>query len=93
MASTQRFQVELSEEMAARVRERVASGRFASEAEVIREGLRVLDDREATFEQWLRNEVIPASEALEADPGRALTIEEVRASLAEERKRRRDVRS
>ena len=45
MRSTQQFSVTLPNEMAAEVRAKVASGEYASESEVIREGLRALRER------------------------------------------------
>jgi len=35
------------------------------------------------LERWLREEVVPACVALEADPSRALTVAQVRAHLAQ----------
>jgi Arc/MetJ-type ribon-helix-helix transcriptional regulator len=68
--------------MAAKVRARVASGRYATEREVVLEALRALDDHEMTVEEWLSIEVIPVLDAMEADPSRGRSIEEVRASMA-----------
>ena len=82
MRSTQQFSVTLPNEMAAQVRARVASGEYASESEVIRDGLRALQARDRAVESWLRNEALPAYDAYKADPGRGLSIEEMRAGLA-----------
>lgn len=82
MRTTQQFSITLPNEMAAQVRARVASGEYASESEVIRDGLRALSDRERALEKWLRTEAVPALDALEADPSRGRTIEQVRAALA-----------
>ena len=45
MRSTQQFCITLPNEMADALRERVQSGEYASESEVIREGLRALGTR------------------------------------------------
>ncbi|NRO99275.1 type II toxin-antitoxin system ParD family antitoxin [Paraburkholderia sp. NMBU_R16] len=79
--------ITLPKEMAELVRSKVASGEYASESEVICEGLRLLAARDRALESWLRNEVAPAAAALEADPDRALTPEQIREHLARKRAR------
>ena len=78
MRSTQQFSVTLPNEMAALVRARVASGEYASESEVIREGLRALNARERAFEDWLGHRALPAYDCYRADPSRGIALEEVR---------------
>jgi Arc/MetJ-type ribon-helix-helix transcriptional regulator len=46
--------------MAEAVRARVASGEYATESEVIRDGLRVLLARDRDVEDWLRKDVAAA---------------------------------
>jgi len=81
MRSTQQFSVTLPNEMAALVREKVASGEYASESEVIREGLRALHARERALDDWLRQQALPAYDAYRADPSRGLDLDDVRASI------------
>lgn len=88
MRSTQQFSITLPNEMADAVKAKVAGGEYATESEVIREGLRALLARDQAIEKWLRTEVAAAYDELKADPSRALTIEQVRASLASARRRR-----
>jgi putative addiction module CopG family antidote len=83
MRSTQQFSVTLPNEMAAEVRAKVASGEYASESEVIRDGLRALHARDKAVDQWLRNEVVPAYKALKADPSRGTALKNVRVALTE----------
>lgn len=85
MRTTQQFSITLPNEMAELIRTKVASGEYASESEVIRDGLRTLAARDRAIEAWLRDEVVPAAEALRADSARALTPEQVRAHLAKKR--------
>ena len=59
----------------------VASGTFASASEVVRAGLRALQERDAAVERWLREEVVPVARAMEADPGRAIPAEQVFSEL------------
>lgn len=57
--------------------EQVASGSYASASEVVRAGLRALQQRDAAVERWLREEVAPVYDAMQADPARARSVEEV----------------
>ena len=49
----------LSSEQAAYIDAKVSSGAYATGSEVIRAGLRALQERDAAFERWLREEVVP----------------------------------
>jgi putative addiction module CopG family antidote len=82
MRSTQQLSITLPHEMAEMVRTRVESGEYASESEVIRDGLRALQRHDRALEAWLREDVAAAYDAMKADPSRAITVEKVRASLA-----------
>ena len=81
MRTTKQMSVTLPHEMADMVRAKVASGEYASESEVIREGLRALGARDRAVDAWLRNQVAPAYDRLLADPATALSADEVRARL------------
>jgi antitoxin ParD1/3/4 len=59
----------------------VKSGGYASGSEVVRAGLRALQERDAAMEQWLREEVLPVCEELDADPSRVLSAQEVFENL------------
>ncbi|KND58562.1 KluA regulatory protein [Candidatus Burkholderia verschuerenii] len=85
MRTTQQMSITLPNEMADLVRAKVASGEYASESEVIRDGLRSLAARDRAVESWLMHQVLPAADALEADPRRGLSVEEVRAQLRRRR--------
>jgi putative addiction module CopG family antidote len=82
MRSTQQFSITLPHEMAEMVRTRVDSGEYASESEVIRDGLRALEMHDRALETWLREDVAAAYDAMKADPSRARSAAQVRASLA-----------
>lgn len=82
MRSTQQFSITLPNEMAKLVREKVAAGEYATESEVIRDGLRSLFARDRALEQWLRTEVAAAYDEAKADPSSLVTSEDVRARLA-----------
>lgn len=72
--------------MAEAVKSKFATGEYATESEVIRDGLRALLARDRAVESWLLERVGPAYDALKTDPSRAVKIEDVRASLAAEHK-------
>jgi putative addiction module CopG family antidote len=81
MRTTKQFSITLPHEMAQIVRAKVESGEYASESEVIRDGLRALQLHERALETFLREQVAPAYDAIKADPSRAVSAETVRASL------------
>jgi putative addiction module CopG family antidote len=87
MRTTQQFSITLPNEMADIVKTKVAAGEYATESEVIRDGLRALMARDRAMENWLQQSVAPAYDALKADPSRALSIDQVRAALAAEHKK------
>ena len=76
MAATARRTISLPAEHAAYVDAQVASGEYASASEVVRAGLRALQERDAAIERWLREEVAPTYDAMKADPTRAIPLEE-----------------
>jgi antitoxin ParD1/3/4 len=82
MRTTQQFSITLPHKIAEMVRAKVESGEYASESEVIRDGLRALEMHERALNTWLREEVAPAYDAMKADPSRAVSAKTVRASLA-----------
>lgn len=82
MRTTQQLSITLPTEMAGLVKAKVASGDYATESEVIRDGLRVLMARDRAMEHWLQTQVGPAHDALKADPTRAVPLVQVRKRLA-----------
>lgn len=77
MRTTQSLSITLPIEMAEMVKAKVASGEYATESEVIRDGLRTLLARDAAIEKWLIEEVVPAYDEMKAHPERAVTLDEV----------------
>lgn len=59
----------------------VASGTYATASEVVRAGLRALQERDAVVERWLREEVAPVYDAMRADPSSGLSPDEVKTAL------------
>jgi antitoxin ParD1/3/4 len=86
MRTTQQFSITLPDEIADALKEKVASGEYANESEVVRDGLRLLLSRQCGVDQWLLEQVAPAYDAIEADSSRSVSVESVRARLAKEHK-------
>ena len=82
MRTTRQLSITLPNEMADTLAERVRSGQYASESEVIRDGLRTLFARDAAVEAWLQDKVATAYDALVADPSRGITGEDLRERLS-----------
>jgi len=67
----------LPTEQAAYIDAKVESGAYASSSEVIRAGLRALQERDAAVERWLREEVAPVYDAMKSNPERRISAESV----------------
>ncbi len=87
MRTTQQMSITLPNDMADIVKAKVRAGEYASESEVIRDGLRALMARDRAMESWLHNQVGAAYDGLKADPASALSADQVRARLMAERTR------
>lgn len=81
MRTTQSLSITLPLEMAQMVKAKVASGEYATESEVIRDGLRVLATRDAVVEKWLRDEVVPTYDAVMADGAKTIPADQVFADI------------
>lgn len=81
MRSTKPLSVTLPHDMAAMVKKKVESGEYATESEVIRDGLRALQARDAAVERWLRDEVAKSYDAHIADPKASVPAEEIMTRL------------
>ncbi|HXP95307.1 MAG TPA: type II toxin-antitoxin system ParD family antitoxin [Telmatospirillum sp.] len=77
MAAAEKRTFSLPSEQAAYIDRLVATGTYATSSEVIRAGLRALQERDAAVERWLREEVVPVAAAMQADPDRAIPVETV----------------
>lgn len=80
-------------EQAAYIDSKVESGAYASSSEVIRAGLRALQERDAAVERWLRDEVVPVYDAMKENPERKISaksiLSEARMRYGAKRKVRR----
>ena len=87
MSNVQKRTFSLAEEQAEFIDAKVATGQYASASEVVRDGLRALKDQDDAIERWLREKVVPAYDAMVAEPSRGIPIDaafaEIRARLTE----------
>ncbi len=77
MPSPDKRTISLPAEQASYIDALVASGTYATASEVVRAGLRALQERDSAVERWLRDEVVPVAAAMQADLGRAIPAEQV----------------
>jgi len=87
MAATEKRTFSLPAEQAAFIDHLVKSGTYATSSEVIRAGLRALQERDAAVERWLREEVVPTYDRWKADP-----IGISREEMAERARKRHEAR-
>ena len=59
----------------------VAAGAYASASEVVRAGIRALQERDGAVERWLREEVAAAYDAMKVDPSRGIPADDVFAAI------------
>ena len=85
MRSTRQLSITLPHDMAQLVRAKVQNGEYATESEVVRDGLRTLLARDRAIEEWLRDKVAPAYDAFRVDSSRGLSAKQVRTKLAAEK--------
>ena len=81
MPATDKRTFSLPAEQARYIDALVASGAYATASEVVRAGLRALQERDAAVERWLREEVVPVAAAMQADPHRGIPADQVFAEI------------
>jgi len=86
MAATEKRTFSLPAEQSAFIDQLVQSGAYATSSEVIRAGLRALQERDAAVERWLNKDVAPTYDRMKADPARAISP----AEMADRARKRRE---
>jgi len=77
MAASEKRTFSLPAEQSKFIDDLVAAGNYATSSEVVRAGLRALQERDAAVERWLREEVVPVATAMMGDPDRAIPTQQV----------------
>jgi antitoxin ParD1/3/4 len=81
MRKTKSLSITLPRRMAQMVKNKVKSGAYATESEVIREGLCPLHSQEAALEEWLQTEGVARYDAYHGGKSRGRPAAEVFARL------------
>ena len=77
MARVTKRTFSLPENQSAFIDAKVAAGGYASSSEVVREGLRALQERDAAMERWLTEEVGPTYDRWKAGIEKMHPVDEV----------------
>ena len=81
MSAIQKRTVSLPQEHASFIDQLVQSGAYGSASEVVRAGLRALQERDSAVERWLHDEVARTYDEVMASPDRGVPAETVRERL------------
>lgn len=81
MAPTEKRAFDLPPEQSDYIDRLVNSGTYASANDVIRAGLRALQEQDEAVERWLCEDVAPVYDAMKENPGRAIPTETVFSRL------------
>jgi antitoxin ParD1/3/4 len=82
------LQVTLSEDALKFVREKVSTGEFASESDVINESVAAMQDHDHEFELWLHEVGASRYDSFQANPSSGIPIDQVEKNLEKRRKER-----
>ena len=85
MRTTHPISITLPHAMAEMVKAKVASGAYATESEVIRDGLRALQSRDAAIENWLHTEIAKSYDDHLENSTAAIPAQEIMSRLRAER--------
>jgi antitoxin ParD1/3/4 len=81
MTTVQKRTFSLPSKQAKFIDTQVRAGTYASASEVVRAGLRALQERDAAIEHWLRSEVGPVYDAMKANPKHAVSARKAFAAV------------
>ena len=88
MSATARRTVSIPADQAKYIDDLVRNGGYASAGEVLRAGVSALQERDASIEQWLRDDVLPVYRSMVADPSTAISSADVFASIRDRHAKR-----
>ncbi len=69
------------------IKRKLASGEYASASEVVREGLRALQERDEAIEHWLKTDVASTYDEMQKHPELGIPIEDALRMLDARRKK------
>ncbi|WP_187970995.1 type II toxin-antitoxin system ParD family antitoxin [Aquibium microcysteis] len=81
MPATEKRTFTLPVDQSSFIDQMVESGSYESASDVVRAGLRALQERDEAVERWLRDEVAPVYDAMKADPSRGIPAEDALAAV------------
>jgi antitoxin ParD1/3/4 len=81
MGNTESLSITLPHELARMIRDKIDSGAYANESEVIQDGLRALQTRDAVVERWLLDAVVPVYDRVASGEEKLLDVDEVVSGL------------
>ena len=81
MTATDKRTISLPADQASFIDAKVRAGEYVSASEVVRAGLRALKERDDAVERWLRTGVAQTYDAIKADPGRGVSIDDALARV------------
>ena len=87
MAKVVKRTFSLTEEQAKFIDAKVATGLYVSGSEVVRDGLRGLQEDAVLIDDWLKREVAPVIDRIKAGTEKTYTTDEVRRSMRREYQR------
>ena len=88
MGQVHRLNITLSDEAVQFVRNKVSSGEYASESDVIHQGLEALQSEASERERWEHEVLTPAHDRLIENPSSTLSFETVESNLQARRIKR-----
>jgi len=81
MGAIQKRTFSLPARHAAFIDRQVRAGTYASASEVVRAGLRALEERDAAVARWLNSEVVSVYDAMKKNPKRAISAKQAFAAV------------
>jgi antitoxin ParD1/3/4 len=77
MSKVEKRTFSITAEQAAYIDAKVASGQYATGSEIVRQGLRAMQQHDEMIDKWLVEKVIPAYDEWKANPEKVRDIDEV----------------
>lgn len=92
MSKVQKISIALTPELNLMLQEAVESGQYATSSEVVRDALRLWQDKEKLKQEGIEYMRALIQEGIDSGPGRELNFAELKAEMHAELARRKDAR-